>query len=56
MAVRLNPDRFGQAPRGIYRDNSFERCAIVVGESAVGLWAAADRNGNTCTDCTEVPK
>jgi len=46
IALLLPPDRFGNVPRLVCRNNTFDLCATPVGEGAPGIWAAAAREGN----------
>ncbi len=39
-------DRFGQAPRSLYCDNTFERCNAMVAAEQQPVWDAAIRQGN----------
>jgi len=52
----LQPDQFGKPLRSILRDNSFENCNNVAGESEQGLWQACAAEGSLFINCGTVPK
>jgi hypothetical protein len=52
----LFPDRMGRPLPNLYRDNIFEQCSAVVGESEKGLWEAAMKSGNLFLNCAAAPK
>jgi len=55
VAMVLAHDRFGQAPRSIYRANMFERCTCAVQETEARLWEAGHPEANLFIACqTEV--
>ena len=55
-ALAIYPDRLGRPCSGLYRDNTFERCANVVTETHKGLWHASRAGGNIFIDCGRAPK
>ena len=52
----LFPDRLGQPPANRYVGNVFDHCAKVLTESAPGLWAAAQVDGNVYIECGAAPQ
>ncbi|NCO34863.1 MAG: hypothetical protein AUJ92_00255 [Armatimonadetes bacterium CG2_30_59_28] len=56
IALMLQPDQFGKPLRSILRDNSFENCNNVAGESEQGLWQACAAEGSLFINCGTVPK
>jgi hypothetical protein len=53
VALMLQPDPFGKAPRFICRDNVFDQCAKPIGEGVAGVWDAAVKGGNVLGDQVE---
>ena len=53
--LSLYPDRLGNPPANLYRNNIFERCGQVVRESQAGLWRTAATEGNLFLICGGVP-
>jgi hypothetical protein len=47
----LCPDKLGNAPASLVRDNIIERCRVAHRESGPGLWAATVRQGNQFLAC-----
>jgi hypothetical protein len=43
VALGLYPDRFGQPMKNVFRGNTFDACAAMVGEGVKGLWDAAQK-------------
>jgi len=54
--LMLQPDRFGTPIHNLLRDNRFENCSNVVGESEKGLWQACSAEGNLFVNCGSTPK
>lgn len=52
-ALLLNPDRFGEACRSLYRGSIFQNCSQVVKESQPGTWKASHTDGNLFVECGE---
>ncbi len=53
--LALYPDRLGNPPANLYRNNIFEQCGRIVRESRAGLWRAATTSGNLFLDCGVAP-
>jgi len=50
-ALYLCPDKLGNPPGAVIRDNIIERCAQAVREAAPGLWDASSPEGNLTRFC-----
>ena len=49
-ALGLYLDRFGQPPASLYCDNTFSRCANMVGAEQPAVWDAATEQNNVASD------
>lgn len=53
--LRLRPDRLGNPPPNVYRDNVFEDCRNVLDAESRPLWQAATTSGNEFIGCANQP-
>lgn len=52
ITLLLLPNRLAGSARVTCRDNTFQRCAVPVGESGAGLWASVRKSGNVFGDAS----